>query len=60
MSVDVRSMSQDEYMSKLVHPMLNEALEVVIFIIILANLTHNLNGRNNLTLREVEGIKNIG
>jgi hypothetical protein len=31
MSVDVRSMSQDEYMSKLVHPMLNEALEVVIF-----------------------------
>jgi len=31
MSVDVRSMTQDEYMSKLVHPMLNEALEVVIF-----------------------------
>jgi hypothetical protein len=31
MSADIRSMSQDEYMSKLVHPMLNEALEEVIF-----------------------------
>ena len=60
MSVDVRSMSQDEYMSKLVHPMLNEALEVVNFNIILAYLTHNLNGWNYLTLRAIEGIKNIG
>lgn len=29
MSLDVRSLSQDDYMKKLVHPMLNEALEVV-------------------------------
>lgn len=34
MSVDVKSMNQEEYMKTMVHPMLNQALETVNYSII--------------------------